>query len=190
MRGASHTATRGICGAGGRNIGGVRGEGRRSRTAQGPRRALFARRPHAASPTPAAACAGEAFAGRIPFAEPGSSQEARLARLCRARGPLLRSPSMFRPPAPQNTPLRALPRASRGAHGSGRFWGVHPRLSRGAKRKPGGFPPGFVFVVWCWLRLGLAALQEQRKTGEGQRSGRGLGDGCRSPRRGCSRSQL
>ena len=31
--------------------------------------------------------------------------------------------------------------------------------------------------LWSWLRLRLAALQEQRETREGQRSGRGLGNG-------------
>ena len=68
------------------------------------------------------------------------------ARASRLRPPL-RSPSKYRPPAPQIAPLRALPRAPRGAHGSGRRWGAHSRFSRRAKRKPGGFPPGFVLVV-------------------------------------------
>ena len=39
------------------------------------------------------------------------------------------------------------------------------------------FPPGFVLLLWSWLRLGLAALQEQRETREGQRGRGRLGDG-------------
>ena len=56
----------------------------------------------------------------------------------RLRRPALAALQKIRPPAPQITPLRALPRASRGAHGSGRRWGARSRFSRGAKRKPGG----------------------------------------------------
>ena len=98
----------------------------------------FAQRPHAASPTPAGTTAFR-FAGVL---EGGAA---------RAAAPRSRPPSsdplMFRPPAPQIAPLRALPRAPRGPHGSGRLRVSFPDCRAAAKRKPGGFPPGFVLLV-------------------------------------------
>ena len=43
------------------------------------------------------------------------------------------------------------------------------------KTKPGGFPPGFVFVVWSLPRLRAAALQQKRRAGEREHRGGRLG---------------
>ena len=139
-RGAPHPATRVFCGAGGRK----RTEGRKPRVArQGPNRQGTALRPHLAACTGAKRCAPD-HAAKFRFAPqlPVGPCAGRLRR------PALAALQKIRPPAPQIAPLRALPRASRGAHGSGRRWGAFSRFSRGAKTKARrGIPPGFVLLV-------------------------------------------
>ena len=50
------------------------------------------------------------------------------------------------------------------------------RACSAQKRKPGGFPPGFAFVFWSWLRLRPAALQEHAQAEQAHEGDGGLGE--------------
>ena len=126
-------------------------------------------------------------------APPGA---ARAARTPARTFPWIEDASFFPPRGLAGLPPRLRPLGSRRPHagpigGDDHIDGQTPRASRAsrarragpspgllrAKRKPGGFPPGFVFVVERWLRLCLPALQEQREAREGESRRRGLGNG-------------
>ena len=95
---------------------------------------------------------------------------------CRAaRG--LRPSFRVRPPSPQNTPLRALPRAQRGSARSRTALGQPESCgSPAANETPAGISRrAFLFVVDA--RLGATALDQERQAGQRERGGRGLGDG-------------
>ena len=145
MAGCAHPATRGICGEGGRNIGGVRCAGRRSRPAQGPRLCVV-QNGRARLRRSGRGPFGRSRLGPGAFRRTGVLAGARLA--LRARGPRFGAPRS--PDRPRRKSRRsARSRTLREAHTAADCSGVNapPSSPHGAKRKPGGFPPGFVLLV-------------------------------------------